>query len=202
MRVGRYIYLPIIWNTRRPKHDGIIVILGRALVVVLLFEGGIVVVQLSLCGWFNRMEWSTDTLRKGRCQGACGDYRFWCCSRPILMLFSARWWSAASRRHWRRRYEGSKLIRRSPGWRGLPHLSLKSTRNEMWQYLANLAGNLYDSYLMFPWSKSLHSKCSPLLANCQKGPAFTELGQHMFPFLNKSDKIGSFAYKLAHALAF
>ena len=51
MRVGRYIYLPIIiWNTRRPKHDGIIVILGRALVVVLLFEGGIVVVQLSLCG--------------------------------------------------------------------------------------------------------------------------------------------------------
>ena len=51
MRVGRYIYLPIIWNTRRPKHDGIIVILGRALMVVLLFEGGIVVVQLSLdCG--------------------------------------------------------------------------------------------------------------------------------------------------------
>ena len=48
MRVGRYIYLPIIWNTRRPKHDSIIVILGRALVVP-LFEGGIVVVQLSLC---------------------------------------------------------------------------------------------------------------------------------------------------------
>ena len=48
MRVGQYIYLPIIWNTRRLKHDGIIVILGRALVVVLLFEGGIVVVQL--CG--------------------------------------------------------------------------------------------------------------------------------------------------------
>ena len=52
MRVERYIYiyLPINWNTRRPKHGGIIVILGRALVVVLLFEGGIVVVQLSLCG--------------------------------------------------------------------------------------------------------------------------------------------------------
>ena len=54
---------------------------------------------------------------------------------------------------------------------------------------------------MFPLSKSLHSKCSPLLANCQKNAAFTELGQHMFPFLNNWCKIGSFAYIVAHALS-
>ena len=81
--------LPIIW-TRRPTHDGIIVILGRALVVVLvlLFEGIFVVDESNyyyVDDLIKSKAWNDRLMLQKRDARGRGD-----CPLRQLMLFLVR----------------------------------------------------------------------------------------------------------------